>query len=346
LGLQDGRAADSTGLQAQREIETIPSLRQTALSIACVVDPRVGGAISGSRISSAFASYDASVLEALCRLYRSVHLVRAHADSTRTLEELRSLRPDVVFNLAFSATPLEAPFAGALGLLGIPFTGSGPGAIALANDKVRSRTLLRAGGVPVPKFVALDRGSKPRIDFDPPYIVKPSASAASAGVYADSVVKTRSAVGRLAVRIWKRFDQQAVCDEFIIGREIRAGAVDDSTGTPRLTGIAEWGFPNGWGFKTEAIRTNPRVRQAQRVTRERVAVTRQMTRELERLIRESMRILGVIGYATMDVRIDAEERIFVLELNANPGLWAGGVLWSRPTFDANIRRVVESALRA
>lgn len=324
---------------------TIPSLRPTALSVACVVDDRVGGAISGARISSAFASYDASVLEALCRLYQPVHLVRAYGDSTRTLDEIRSIRPDVVFNLAFSATPLEAPFAGALGLLGVPFTGSGPGAIALANDKVRSRTLLRAGGVRVPNFVALDPGSKPRIDFEPPYIVKPSASAASAGVYADSVAKKRSAVGRLAARIWERFEQPAVCDEFIVGREIRVGAVDDATGTPRLTGVAEWGFADGWGFKTEAIRINPRVRTAQRVTRDRVKMTRRMTRELERLIRESMRILGVTGYATMDVRVDAEGRVYVLELNSNPGLWAGGALWNRPTFDANIRRIVESALR-
>lgn len=324
---------------------TIPSLRQTTLSVACVVDHRVGGAISGSRISSAFASYDASVLEALCRLYRPVHLVRAYPDSTRTLDELRSIRPDVVFNLAFSATPLEAPFAGALGLLGVPFTGSSPGAIALANDKVRSRTLLRAGGVPVPKFVALPPGVKPRIDFDPPYIVKPVESAASAGVYADSVVKTRSAVGRLAERIWTRFGQPAVCDEFIVGREIRVGAVDDANGTPRMTGVAEWGFTDGWGFKTEAIRINPRVRTAQRVTRARVKMTRQMTRELQRLIRNSMRILGVTGYSTMDVRVDAEGRIYVLELNSNPGLWAGGALWGRPTFHTNIRRIVQSALR-
>ena len=325
---------------------TIPSLRPTSLSVACVVDDRVGGAISGSRISTSFASYDASVLEALCRLYRPVHLVRAYAGSTRTLDELRSIRPDVVFNLAFSATPLEAPFAGALGLLGLPFTGSGPGAIALSNDKIRSRTLLRAGGVRVPNFVALDPGANPRIDFDPPYIVKPAESAASAGVYADSVVKKRSAVGRLAARIWKRFEMPAVCDEFIVGREIRVGAVDDASGTPRMTGVAEWAFADGWGFKTEAIRINPRVRSAQRVTRDRVKMTREMTRELQRLIRDSMRILGVTGYSTMDVRVDSEERIYVLELNSNPGLWAGGALWNRPTFDANIRRIVESALRA
>jgi D-alanine-D-alanine ligase len=321
------------------------SLSQTSLSIACVVDQRVGGEISGGRIASSIASYDASVLEALCRLYRPVHLVRAHAGSGRTLEELRALKPDVIFNLAFSATPFEAPFAGALALLEIPFTGSSSSAIALANDKIRSRTLLKAAGVRVPRFVALDRGAKTEIDFDPPYIVKPSESASSAGVHADSVVKTRAAVQRLASRIWDRFDQPAVCDEFIVGREIRVGSVDDAGGTPRLTGVAEWKFNNGWGFKTEAIRASRRVRRAQKVTRDRVRLSRQMTKSLDRIIRDCMRVLGVRGYATIDFRIDSEERPYVLEVNANPGLWSGGAIWSRPSFDANIRRVVESAVR-
>jgi len=321
------------------------AVRPRPLSVACVVDGRVAGEISGSRITSSNASYDASVLESLCRLYRHVHLVRALSDSTRTLEELRRLRPDVIFNLAFSATSLEVPFAGALGLLGIPFTGSSSTAIALANDKVRSRILLRAAGVRVPRFIALNPGSKTVIDFDPPYIVKPVSSAASAGVYADSVVKTRAGVQRLATRIWRRFEQPAVCDEFIVGREIRAGVVEDAHGTPRLTGVAEWGFRDGWGFKTEAIRSNPRVRRARNVTRDVVRLPAPMVRSLGTIIVDSFRALGVTGYATVDLRIDAEERLYVLEVNANPGLWMYGIVWGRPSFDANIRRVVDAALR-
>jgi hypothetical protein len=78
------------------------------LSVACVIDARVAAEICGERIRSPNASYDASVLAALCRLYRDVHLVRARFDTDRTLEELRALRPDVIFNLAFSATDFEA----------------------------------------------------------------------------------------------------------------------------------------------------------------------------------------------------------------------------------------------
>src|SRR5437762_8021680 len=240
------------------------ALRLADLSVACVVDHRVAGEICGSRITSANASYDASVLGALCDLYRGVHLVHARPDDiARTLEELRLLRPDVIFNLAFSATDVEIPFTASLAQLGIPFTGSRAGVLALANDKVQSRILLREAGVRVPRFVALPPGSRAAIDFEPPYIVKPALSAASAGVHSDSVVKTRGGVRRLASRIWRRFEQPAVCDQFIVGRELRAGVVGDA-----LTGVAEWKFSNGWGFKSEAIRANPRVRRAQKVGRD------------------------------------------------------------------------------
>jgi D-alanine-D-alanine ligase len=323
-----------------------PRLR--ALSIACLVDHRVARDVAAGRATSTNARYDLSVVEALRRLYREVHLVRAFPDFPRTLEELRRLRPDVMFNLAFSASCFEVPFVAELHRLGIPFTGSGSAAIELANDKVRSRILLREAGVRVPRFVVLDRGSRAAIDFDPPYIVKPATLAASAGIHADSVVNTRAEARRLASRIWRRFEPTAVCDAFIIGRELRVAVIEDGRGTPRVAGISEWRFPEGdggWGFKTEAIRTNLRVRKARQVTRGIVTLAPAMARDLRRIVRDSLHILGVKGYATVDIRIDAEEQLHVLEVNANPGLWGGGSVWSRPSFDVNIRRVVDAALR-
>jgi hypothetical protein len=49
---------------------------------------------------------------------------RARAEGKRTIEELARLQPEVVFNLAFCSCPLEPSFAGALEVLGLPFTGS------------------------------------------------------------------------------------------------------------------------------------------------------------------------------------------------------------------------------
>jgi D-alanine-D-alanine ligase len=188
--------------------------------------------------------------------------------------------------------------------------------------------------------VALTRGADVPIDFEPPYIVKPVASASSAGIHADSLVKTRAGVRRLASRIWRRFQQPAICEQFIVGRELRVGIVDDA-----VTGVAEWKFSDGWGFKTEAIRGNARVRRARNVGRDAAQLTRGTMGSLVTIARRSVRALGVSGYATIDLRVDSEERLHVLELNANPGLWMHGLVWSRPGFDANIRRVVEVALR-
>jgi D-alanine-D-alanine ligase-like ATP-grasp enzyme len=55
--------------------------------------------------------------------------------------------------------------------------------------------------------------------------------------------------------------------------------------------------------------------------------------------------LGVDGYATVDIRVDRDGRAKVIEVNANPGLWSGSSIWSRPSFRANIRNIVEAARR-
>ena len=319
-----------------------------SLSIACAVDRATAWQINAGRASTPNASFDLSVVEALRRIYKTVHIVRAVPESSRTLEELSRLRPDAIFNLAFSANQIEPSFAGALDLLGIPFTGSEAAAIALANDKVRSRILLRAMGLPVPRFIELRPGPQAAIDFEPPYLVKPACLAGSAGIYANSMVKTPADVWRHAERIWKRFDVPAVCDEFIVGREFRVGLVESAPGTSSVSGIAEWRFSDakpGWGFKTEAIRGNARVRRAQNVKRGSFAMKPKTLRSLSTIAQESMRVLGIRGYATIDFRVDAAERPIVLEVNANPGLSSRGSVWSRPSFDTNIRLVVEAALR-
>jgi hypothetical protein len=52
----------------------------------------------------------------------------------------------------------------------------------------------------------------------------------------------------------------------------------------------------------------------------------------------------VRGYAKIDLRMDAEERITVIEANANPALW-NGKIWRRPSFEANLKRIMDAARR-
>jgi D-alanine-D-alanine ligase len=322
--------------------------RNNGLCVACVIDDDIAGKIKAADTSNNRAKYDISVVQVLRSICRDVKLVRAFDESSRTIRELTRLQHDVVFNLAFSAHPLEASFAGGLDVLGIPYTGSGPLGIALSNDKIRSRHLLRSAGLQVPRFVELPIGRPITIDFEPPFIVKPISLASSAGIYADSVVMTRKDVPRLARRIWRQHEVPAMCDEFVVGREFRIGMIEGPSRSFAIVGISEWKFglaAPGWGFKTEAIRLNRKVRQARQVTRSLAPLSQRESRKLNEAARNAVEAVDIRGYATVDVRMDERHDVTVIEANANPGLWSGSAIWSNPSFEINIRRILNAALR-
>jgi D-alanine-D-alanine ligase len=326
----------------------VRTIRTNRLSVACVVDHDMLRAINTGNSSHNRARYDLSVVQTLRGLCRAVHVVGAFEDSSRTIDELRRLKPDAVFNLAFSAHPLEAAFAGCLDVLGMAYTGSGLRGIALANDKIRSRRLLHSAGILVPRFVELSPGSAVAVEFDPPYIVKPTSLAGSAGIYADSVVDSVKDVSRLAKRIWRCYDVPAMCDEFVVGREFRVGMIEDADQGFNVAGITEWKFGSavpGWGFKTEAIRLNRKVRQARQVTRSLVPKSDRASHALTAIARGAVKALDIRGYASVDVRMNEEGHGTVLEANANPGLWSGSAIWSNPSFEASVKRILNFALQ-
>jgi D-alanine-D-alanine ligase len=201
--------------------------------IACVIDDDMVEAVkSGKQTGRAVA--DLFVIRALRRFSPHVKLVAAVDRDTRTIEELMHLKPSIVFNLVFSALPSEPSFAGVLEILGIPYTGSGPLGIGLANDKVRSRRLLASAGIRVPQFVEISPTRRPaKIDFAPPLIVKPVLSGNSVGIHAGSVVDSYARALKRADRIWRELEQPALCDEFIAGREFHVGLVERARGVFR-----------------------------------------------------------------------------------------------------------------
>ena len=323
--------------------------RAAPLVVACAVDADVYPQLMRGRPTLDRSIADFDIITALRVFCRNVHLVPVGDDLEAVVTQLRTLGPTVVFNLAQSALEHEAPFAGVLELLGFPYTGSGLLGIALTRDKVRSRQVLNAAGISVPRFVELPPGSRTvSADLSPPFIVKPARlGGGSAGVYANSVVKTRKDAISRARKLWTHVGSSAVCDEFVIGREFRVGAMEERSGRFRLVGVTECLFPRaspGWGFKTHAIRMNPRVRDAHGVESVVPTLSRALVRELDEIADRSCRLLDVRNYATLDVRLDAEGRCFVIEVNANPGLSSRSLIWRNPSFLANIRRIVASAM--
>jgi D-alanine-D-alanine ligase len=314
-------------------------LRKQKRFVVCAVDADVAGQIRGGRPRSNRARWDGSVVDALRRLYTRVDVIGVEDGSTAGWPALEQIGPDVVFNLALSALSSEAAFVAFLEAAGLRFTGSGMLAIALSNDKIRSRMLLAAAGVRVPRFVALAPGANPRqFDLTPPVIVKPACQASAYGVSRASVVTTRREALERARRIWRRFDEPAVCDEFIRGREFRAGFIEGPRKRVRIAGIAEYWFADGEdGFRTEGHRKGQRLRARR--------ILPGLGTEMTAIAQTACDTLGIRGYASLDLRLDSFGRFTVLEVNANPGLSSDSTVWAARGFDRNIRDIVDAALR-
>jgi D-alanine-D-alanine ligase len=314
-------------------------LRRQKRFVLCAVDADVVGQIRSGRLQWNRARWDASVADALRRLYTRVEVIGVENGSTAGWPALEATGADVVFNLALSAMSSEAAFAGFLESAGLRSTGSGMLALALSNDKIRSRMLLAAAGVRVPRFVALAPGANPRLmDLTPPVIVKPACQASAHGVSRNSVVMTRREALDRARRIWKRFGEPAVCDEFIRGRELRAGFVEGPRKRFQIAGIAEYSFAEGEvGFRVEGNRKGQRLRPSR--------VSPVLGTEITAIAQTACDTLGIRGYASLDVRLDSFGRLTVLEVNANPGLSSDSTVWAARGFDRIIRDIVDAALR-
>jgi D-alanine-D-alanine ligase len=312
------------------------------LFVICAVDADVIGQIRSGRLRWNRARWDGSVFDSLRRLYTRVELIGVERGGIIAGLSALEGTGGLVFNLALSATPWEPAFAACVEFAGLRSTGSGMLAIALANDKIRSRMLLAAAGVRVPRFVVLAPGANPRqIDLTPPVIVKPAFQGSSFGVSRDSVVMTRSAVLERARRIWRRFDEPAVGDEFIRGRELRAGFVEGPRKLFQIAGIGEWSFPEAEnGFRTEARRKNQRLRSLRTSQ-----LAPDLRTEILAIAQTAFETLGIRGYATIDLRLDQLGRLTVLEVNANPGISSDSPIWATRGFDLTVRQIVDAALR-
>lgn len=315
--------------------------------IACVIDEDIVHAIKHDR-KNGRAAADLFVLRTLQRLKADVKVVAAVERDSRTIEELIRLKPRLVVNLAFCALSSEPSFAGALDILGIPYTGSGPVGIGLANDKVRSRRLMASAGIRVPLFVELSPASRPeRVPFPPPYFVKPIQSGNSVGISNRSLAESYQLALQQADHIWRTLEEPAVCDEFIAGREFHVGLIENSRGKFKTVGLIELRFVgaiDGRGFSTQVCKVAGKHRRTFCVLYRPPAISPGKLREMSEIAVSVARLLQLRGYAKIDLRMDKEERITVIEANANPGLW-NGEIWRRPSFDANLQRILQAALR-
>ena len=194
--------------------------------------------------------YDSPVtVRAIADVFRSLgHEPVELGDGRAFLEAVLRDPPDLVFNFAEGSgisRSREARVPAVCEMLGIPYTGSDPLALAASLDKDITRRLAAAAGVTVPKGITLSFPDGPYdgdfAEFPPileeaglplPVIAKPVCEGSSKGVRSKSLIRTAAEFGPTVLQLWKDYRQPVLVEEFIAGDEVTVGITGNDPPQP------------------------------------------------------------------------------------------------------------------
>jgi D-alanine-D-alanine ligase len=254
------------------------------------------------------------VLQAL--LSKGVN-AQAFDPSTQDLSDLRGLGITHVFIALHGRHGEDGTVQGALELLGLPYTGSGVMASAIAMDKVMTKRLWRSHGLDTPASVCLSptEQSAARIAAIPaelgmPLIVKPPREGSSIGVTKVCQASDMAAAAALATR----YDPELLCEAFIDGDEITCPVLGEGASAVALpivriaAPLGDYDYQNKYFTDTVQYHCPSGLPAS-----EEQAIQQQVV--------AAYRSLGCRGWGRADLMIRASDRkAFLLEMNTSPGM--------------------------
>jgi D-alanine-D-alanine ligase len=266
------------------------------------------------------------VQEALVKLGHEA--VMHEIDGTpRSLLALARIDCDLVFNLCESFgddDSADFKIAAFIELLRKKYTGAGTHGLMLAQDKAIAKKIFAFHGVHTPVFAKSFRG---RLDFSHdlqfPVIVKPAREDGSIGIEFSAVV---SSIRELMERMdWlhQHFDSPVLIEEYVEGREMYVGVIGNEK--PQALPVIELDLsklPQGmpriasaevkWGKGTKAYKD----------TRSAIAtdLPEETTASLHQAAIAAYQALELRDYGRIDMRLQADGRVYVIEANPNPWL--------------------------
>jgi len=273
----------------------------------------VVGVLMGGRSAEREVSLrtGAAILAALGRCGRRAVGIDAGGDLPQVLARRKV---GVAFIALHGRGGEDGTVQGLLECLGIPYTGSGVLASALAMDKKQSKWIFRAHGLSTPDFEVVAcgaRGAWPLARLEPPVVVKPICEGSSVGV---SVVRTRGALAR-ALKTAFRSDPEALVETYVPGRDLTVGVLDDLA-----LAVVEM-RPRGGFYGYE-----PKYNEGWTEYLVPAPLTARQTARTRELALAAHRALGCRGASRVDFRLDERGRPQVIEVNTIPGMTATSLL--------------------
>ncbi len=272
-------------------------------------------------------SYDVVVDQVAAALRRNKHRVSifgVHDDLRKLVASLARRRTDLVFNLVESFGDNlggDAAVAGVLDLLGLRYTGGGPGELYLRQDKGLAKKVLAFENILYPHFAVFSKDA----DFESagnlrlPLFVKPLTADASIGIDGESLVRDTTALMERVLAIHKKVGDSALVEEYIEGRELYVGVLGnrEPLALPPIemdfSGLPE-GVPRVLGSRAKWIKSSVEYKGTKSVLAD---LPDELRARLQKTALDAYRALRVRDYGRVDLRLTEAGEIYVIEVNAS-----------------------------
>jgi D-alanine-D-alanine ligase len=228
--------------------------------------------------------------------------------SERSLEDLVRGKFDRVFIALHGRFGEDGTVQGILEWLGIPYTGSGVLASALAMDKLRTKRLWMAEGLPTAPYEVLSGKTKfPAVakKLGTPMFVKPASEGSSVGM---TKVKAASKL-KAAYELAAKYDPMVLAEKFIDGPELTISILGE-----QVLPIIKIETPREfYDYEAKYLRDDTRYLIPS-------GLPKPKERELQQLAMKAFNALGCRGWGRVDLMLDRRGRPYLLEVNTSPGM--------------------------
>lgn len=239
---------------------------------------------------------------------------------TSDLEFLRSFQ--IFFNVLHGAYGEDGKLQAFLDKLGVPYTGSGAAASALAIDKIKTMEYVAKNKILVPEFFVVEEQTESVVadrvasSFGYPVIVKPNDSSSTLGL---TLVQRPE---QLAEALDKagHITSQVIVQRYIFGREFTCGILGNSADQdlvmlPPIEII----------IKNQVFDFNDKYFSKETQELCPAPVDKFVTERIKQRALLAHRVLGCDGLSRTDFRMDGAGQLYFLETNTSPGLTAGSL---------------------
>ncbi len=280
-----------------------------------------------------------AVLESLQKQHLDAVAIDIKSENHReTAELIKSFGIDCAFVALHGRFGEDGQIQSILEGLKLRYTSSGVHASSVAMDKILAKKVFRENNLPVPAQVIIEKKSYDRnkvikAGFGLPWVIKPSTQGSSIGL---SIADNQEDV-MAAIDIALSFDDRVLVEEYIKGRELTVGILENLPlcVIEIITKNRFFDFQAKYQHGLTEYIVPAQLPEA-------------VACQAQGMAREAHRILGCFGCSRVDIMLDRENRLYILELNTIPGFTSTSLLpkaarFAGIDFDQMCLRLLEGA---